>query len=327
MSKLVKMVGVAALFGALMMAGGCGGGGGDEAPVVTNPSANATIAATVNPNGTATTGSSTTNVAPPPGTPGYLAAVSATFPPSTVITAKNSDGTTKAMTAPPTMTFTAPADSSPTQSGTHGVPPQPGYTLVTTSGAVNVQLTGAASATFNPPINVTMPVPGKAVGSVITVHAVKEGTTAYVLLGNFTVTTAGFVSFPVSDLCWEIGHAPTVISTSPANGATNVLISSTITATFSELMNPASLTVETFTVRGPGGTLVPGTVTYANGTATFTPAGSLASGVTYTATIEVEAENEAHNRLTRASDGLESEYQWTFTTTPSGSTGSGGGTI
>ena len=165
-----------------------------------------------------------------------------------------------------------------------------------------------------------MPVPGRAVGAVITVHAVKDGTTAYVLLGNFTVTTAGFVSFPVSDLCWEIGHAPTVISTSPANGATNVPVNSKITATFSELMNPASLDIETFKVRGPGGTPVSGTVTYADGTATFTPAGNLASGTTYTARIEVEAENEAHNRLTRKSDGLESEYEWTFTTTPTGTT-------
>lgn len=325
MSKLLKMVGAAALFGALLMASGCGGGGGgDEAPVVTNPSATAPVAATVNPNGTATTGANTTTVATPPGTTGYLAEVSATLPPSTVITAKNADGTTKVMTAPPTMTFTVPADSSPTQSGTNGVPAPPGYTLYNTSGAVNVQVTGAASATFNPPITVTMPVPGRAAGAVVTVHAVKEGSTAYVLLGNFTVTTPGFVSFPVSDLCWHVGRAPTVESTSPTDGATNVPINSIITATFSELMNRGKMTELEFKLRGPDGTSVPGTVTYASGTATFRPAGGLAAGVRYTAKIEVEAENEAHNRLTRKSDGRESEYQWTFTTTP---TGSGGGTL
>ncbi len=322
MSKLLRMVGVVTLFGALMMAGGCGGGG-DEAPVVTNPSATSSVAATVNPNGTATTGANQTTVTTPPGTTGYLADVKVDLPPSTVITAKNADGTTKPLTAPPTLTFTVPADSTPSHSGTNGVPAQPGFTVVTTSGAVNVQLTGAASATFNQPITITMPVPGKAVGAVVTVHAVKDGTTAYVLLGNFTVTTAGFVSFPVSDLCWEIGHAPTVVSTSPANGATGVPINSKITATFSEAMNPAKMTTVEFTVKGPGGTPVSGTVSYAGGTATFTPAGSLANGVTYTATIEVEAENEAHNRLTRASDGLQSKYQWTFTTA---TTGSGGGT-
>jgi hypothetical protein len=204
MNRLSKMVSVAALLGALIMAGGCGGGG-DEAPVVTNPSATSPIAATVNPNGTATTGSTTTNVAPPPGTPGYLAGVSASFPPSTVITAKNSDGTTKALTAPPTMTFTVPADSTPTHSGIIGLPVPSGSRLVSTSGAANVAITGAASATFNPPITITMPVPGKAVGSAIQVYIIKEGTTTYTLLGSFTVTTAGFVSFSVSDFCFLEG--------------------------------------------------------------------------------------------------------------------------
>jgi hypothetical protein len=323
MSKLLKMVGVAALFGALMMAGGCGGGGGGEAPVVTNPSATVSVPATVNTDGTATTGANTTTVTAPSGTTGYLADVSATLPPSTVITAKNPDGTTKALTAPPTLTFTVPADSSSTQSGTNGVPPPPGYTLYATAGAVNIQVTGAASATFNPPITVTMPVPGRAVGAVVTVHAVKDGSAAYVLLGNFTVTTPGFLTFPVSDLCWQIGRAPTVESTSPADGATNVPINTIITATFSEPMNRGKMTELEFKLNGPDGAPVSGRVTYANGVATFTPSSSLLSGTTYTAKIEVEAENEAHNRLTRRSDGRESEYKWTFTTAP---TGSGGGT-
>ena len=55
------------------------------------------------------------------------------------------DGTTKALTAPPSLTFTAPADSSSTKSGSNGVPVQPGFTVVTTSGAVNVQLTDRKS--------------------------------------------------------------------------------------------------------------------------------------------------------------------------------------
>ena len=112
-----------------MMAGGCGGGD-DEAPVVTNPSATTSFAATVNPNGSATTGANTTTVATAPGTPGYLATVSASLPPNTTITAKNADGSTKALTATPSITFTAPADSTATFSGTNGVPVPTGFLAV-----------------------------------------------------------------------------------------------------------------------------------------------------------------------------------------------------
>ena len=204
MRKLLKMFGVVALFGAFLMAGGCGGG--DNAPGVTDPSVTSPVAATVNPNGTATTGASITNVTTPAGTTGYLANVSVSLPPNTVITAKNADGTTKVLTAPPTMTFAAPADSTPTFSGVHGVPVPAGFTsLASTSGAVNVAITGAASATFSPAITITLPVPGKAVGSVIRVYSVKDGTTTYTLLGDFPVTTAGLVSFLVSDFCEFVG--------------------------------------------------------------------------------------------------------------------------
>ncbi len=201
MIKSLKMFGVVALFGALMMAGGCGGG--DDAPVVTNPSATTSFAATPNPDGTATTGATATTVATPPGTSGYLATVKAELPPNTVITARNADGSLRPVTATPAFTFTAPADSTPTFSGTSGVPVPTGFLAVeSTEGAVDVQLAGAASATFNPPITITVPVPGKAVGAVVSVYTV-AGTT-YTLLGNFTVTPAGFVSFPVSSLSWKV---------------------------------------------------------------------------------------------------------------------------
>ena len=201
MSKLSKMFGLVALLGALLMVGGCGG---DDAPVVTTPSAATSFTATVNPDGTATTGPNPTVVATAPGTSGYLATVSATLSPNTVITARNADGTIKALTAVPSLTFTASSDSSATFAGIIDVPPTSGFLpLTSTSGAIDVQLTGAASATFNPAITITMPVPGKAVGALIDVYTV-TGTT-YSFLGSFTVTSAGLVSFPVSSLSWKVG--------------------------------------------------------------------------------------------------------------------------
>src|SRR5579863_2707309 len=71
--------------------------------------------------------------------------------------------------------------------------------------------------------------------------------------------------------------SPTVIATSPANGATAVLLNATVTATFSSVMAPATINTTTFTLTGPGATVVAGAVTYSGTTATFTPTASLAA--------------------------------------------------
>lgn len=199
--KLLKMTNLAVLSGALLLTAGCGGGG--DVPPLMNPSATASFEATVNADGSATTGAISTVVTAPAGTPGYLETVRVILYPNTVITAKNGDGTPKALTAPLSFTFTAPGDSSATFSGINGVPvPAGSTTLASTSGAVDIQLTGAASATFNPPITITMPVPGKAVASMVKIFTV-EGTT-YTLLGIFSVRPTGFVNFDVSTLSWKV---------------------------------------------------------------------------------------------------------------------------
>ena len=64
--------------------------------------------------------------------------------------------------------------------------------------------------------------------------------------------------------------APTVTLTVPANAATGVAINQKIAATFSEAMNPSTITTTTFTLK-QGATPVAGTVTYAGTTATFAP--------------------------------------------------------
>ncbi|HXJ57139.1 MAG TPA: ice-binding family protein, partial [Verrucomicrobiae bacterium] len=69
--------------------------------------------------------------------------------------------------------------------------------------------------------------------------------------------------------------APTVSSTDPANAATAVAINKRIAATFSEAMDPATISAANFTLR-QGATPVAGTVTYVGTTATFAPASALA---------------------------------------------------
>ena len=251
MSKLFKIVSLAALLGAMMMAGGCGG---DDAPPVTTPSATTSFAATVNPDGTATTGPNPTVVATAPGTSGYLATVSATLSPNTVITARNADGTRMALTAAPSFTFTASSDSSTTFAGIVDVPPTSGFLpLTSTSGAVDVQLTGADSATFIPAITITMPVPGKAVGAVIDVYTV-TGTT-YSFLGSFTVTSAGLVSFPVSSLSWKVGDP------SPKPGASTTSVQPTTAPTTAPTTIVSTTTAATTILPTTVSTTVPATTT------------------------------------------------------------------
>jgi hypothetical protein len=104
---------------------------------------------------------------------------------------------------------------------------------------------------------------------------------------------------------------PTVSSTIPADAATGVAINVKPTVTFSEAMDPSTITTAHFTLRH-GTTPVSGTVTYAGLVATFTPAANLAANTVYTATITTGATDLAGNALA-------SNFIWTFTTevTPS----------
>src|SRR5438132_394965 len=91
----------------------------------------------------------------------------------------------------------------------------------------------------------------------------------------------------------------TVISTDPPNGTTGVSLNKKASGTFSEAMDPLTITTANYTVTGPGVTPVTGTVAYdaVNKIATFTPASNISSGVTFTATITTGAKNLAGNAL------------------------------
>jgi hypothetical protein len=106
---------------------------------------------------------------------------------------------------------------------------------------------------------------------------------------------------------------PTIILTNPASGATGVPTNQTITATFSKIMDPATITASgTFTVAvaGVGGAAVPGTVSYAGSTATFTPTANLAASTQFTATITNAAKDLSGNALIAGAV----PDPWSFTT-------------
>jgi hypothetical protein len=103
------------------------------------------------------------------------------------------------------------------------------------------------------------------------------------------------------------GVAPTVTSTLPVDGATGVPLGASVSATFSKVMDPATLTATTFTVK-QGTTSVSGAVTVdaASRTATFTPATALQPSLAYAATVTAGA-RDTEGRALAAS------YTWSFT--------------
>jgi len=109
---------------------------------------------------------------------------------------------------------------------------------------------------------------------------------------------------------------PTILSSSPVAGATGVLLDGRVSATFSEAMDPATLTTGTFTLTsGAPAVGVAGTVLYGSSKATFFPAVPLASGTTYTATVLTGARSAATGLY------LVPKHAWTFTTGTTVSTG------
>lgn len=99
--------------------------------------------------------------------------------------------------------------------------------------------------------------------------------------------------------------APTVSHTNPADLQSSVAVNTMVAATFSEGMDPLSITGDSFTLK-EGAAVVPGHVAYTGVTATFDPLGDLDPNTLYTATIAATATDVAGNPLADA-------YEWTFT--------------
>ncbi len=100
---------------------------------------------------------------------------------------------------------------------------------------------------------------------------------------------------------------PTVISTVPIDQATNVPITQTLTATFSELMDTTSVNATSFLLK-EGANTVTGVVGYVSGnTFKFNPTVDLLEKTLYTATIKNTVKDVAGNTMLV-------DYVWTFTT-------------
>jgi Ca2+-binding RTX toxin-like protein len=107
---------------------------------------------------------------------------------------------------------------------------------------------------------------------------------------------------------------PTVVGVAPANGQTEAAPEANAEATFSEAIDPSTLTNTTFTVSKPyGGTSVPATLSYDPSTkkATLDPDAPLDSRATYTATIKGGTDGVKDS----SGNSLANDEVWSFTTT------------
>jgi hypothetical protein len=103
--------------------------------------------------------------------------------------------------------------------------------------------------------------------------------------------------------------APAVNSTIPVTGATGVFINQAIDISFSEPMDPATISASTISLTAPGSTPVAGTVIYypASNIASFVPSSILLSATAYTATVSTGIRDLQGNALAAGST-------WSFTT-------------
>ncbi|MDO8330660.1 MAG: Ig-like domain-containing protein [Fluviicoccus sp.] len=157
---------------------------------------------------------------------------------------------------------------------------------------------GARTATFTPTAPATL-----ATGNLYTVTVT---TGAKDLAGNAMTNNAGWT---FSTSATPDTTPPTVTLKVPTAGATGVAFNSKVIATFDEDMDPATMVGANFSLKGPGATVVNGTINYAAAarTLTFTPNANLPAGTLFTATVSTGAKDLAGNAMT-------GNAVWSFTT-------------
>jgi hypothetical protein len=101
--------------------------------------------------------------------------------------------------------------------------------------------------------------------------------------------------------------SPTVVSVSPAAGATGVEPTVNLTVEFSEAMDRPATEGAFSLAPTAGGSAVAGSFSWSGSTMTFDPSGPLAEGVAYTATVGTGAADASGN-------ALGSDHAWSFST-------------
>jgi predicted small lipoprotein YifL len=96
---------------------------------------------------------------------------------------------------------------------------------------------------------------------------------------------------------------PTIVATTPKNGDIGVMPNAALSVTFSEPVDPQTISF----LLSTGSTTIPCTMSYYGTTAIFTPLSILASNTTYTATVSAGVKDLAGNAMPH-------DYSWGFKT-------------
>jgi methionine-rich copper-binding protein CopC len=220
--------------------------------------------------------------------------------------------TTKAVVPPPPSDTTAPTVSSVTPA----------------NGATGVDIGTQISVLFSEPVDCltvngsSFVVNGGAVGGTVSCSNDSASFSPSAPLANSTVYTAT-LSTTVSDQAgnpmaadynWSFTTAaapdttpPTVVSTTPADGATGIDTNTLITASFSEPVDCTTVTASSFTVDSGS---VTGSVSCSGNTATFTPTALLKPGVVHNVLLTTAISDLAPTPNFLTATG------WSFTTRP-----------
>jgi hypothetical protein len=105
---------------------------------------------------------------------------------------------------------------------------------------------------------------------------------------------------------------PIIQATTPLNDANGIALNQIVSVTFSEAMNPLTITTSSFTLK-QGANVIAGAVSYVDKTAKFTPNALLTGGLLYTASISTTAKDVAGNALA-------ANTEWKFTTSNNAAT-------
>jgi hypothetical protein len=142
-----------------------------------------------------------------------------------------------------------------------------------------------------------------------------NGIFLYSATGGFPTDTFNSGNYWVDVVLSTSGgtSGPTVTSTSPAPSAFAVPITTTVTASFSKALDPATVTASTFRLLNSGNAAVPATVAYSssNSTATLTPSAPLDFSATYTAVIT----GGTNGIKDTSGNGMAADVSWNFSTT------------
>ncbi|MET0292477.1 MAG: Ig-like domain-containing protein, partial [Steroidobacteraceae bacterium] len=300
----------------LLVLAACGGGGGSDTPTPTppNPSPPATVTYTIGGSVTGLAantslvlqnngGSNLTvnangafTIATPVNSGAAYAVTILTQPAGQTCTLANASGTASANVTSVAVTCAATAATSRTIGGNVSGLAAGTAVVLRNNGGNDLSVAANGAFTFTTPV-----VSGATYAVTVQTQPTAPGPGQTCSITNGSGAVAGVNITNVTVTCANTDTtAPTVSARTPLPTSFGTRVQGpVVTVTFSEALNPATVTTTSLTLQGPGGAPVAGTVAMAAGNtqATFTPSAPLAFDAEYVATVTIGVRDVSGNAL------------------------------